>query len=107
MLDERRLRGDLLLDVDRILCRTSSDAGAVLLLLRMEYLDEEFDEEVALDICSDISLLYIYMHMCIAEYDTNGYLTREKPKEYGTKSRNRSILRIPLPLRTIEIHRMR
>ena len=50
MLDERRLRGDLLLDVDRILCKTSSDGGAVLLLLRMEYLDEEFDEEVALDI---------------------------------------------------------
>ena len=59
MLDERRrlLReGDLLPppDVDRILCKTSSDAGAVLLLLRMEYLDEEEDtEEFTLDICSE------------------------------------------------------
>ena len=53
MLDERRLRGDLLLEVDRCIpCKTSSDAGAVLLLLRIEYLDEEVEEEVALDICT-------------------------------------------------------
>ena len=52
MLDEPLLLGDLLLEVNRILCKISSDAGAVLLLLRIEYLDEEVDEEVALDICS-------------------------------------------------------
>ena len=60
VLDEP-LRGDLLLDADRIRCKTSSDAGAVLLLLRIEYLDEDDEEEedVTLGICLDTTQLLV------------------------------------------------
>ena len=54
-MDERRPLGDLLLDLDLILCKISSDAGAVLLLLRIEYLDEEVDA-VVLDICGKVKV---------------------------------------------------
>ena len=85
MLDEPLLRGDLLLDVDRILCKISSDAGAVLLLLRIEYLDEEVDEEVALDICS---LVIVFAHV----FSINNRMghEREWPNEKGAKSRKSS-----------------
>ena len=67
-MDERRPLGDLLLDLDLILCKISSDAGAVLLLLRIEYLDEEL-EAVALDICRKDT----YTRTCVFERDGQSY----------------------------------